>query len=82
MMYGYGTGMGSIWALIIFAIVLPSLLLAAALIAAQLRRPPQEPHMLPPAHEAERLLAERFARGEIDSEEYERRLATLRVARR
>jgi putative membrane protein len=32
----------------------------------------------PPA--PERLLAERFARGEIDEEEYQRRLAVLRTA--
>ncbi len=30
---------------------------------------------------AERLLAERFARGEIDEEEYRRRLAALRAGR-
>src|SRR5512139_3930041 len=29
---------------------------------------------------AEEVLAERYARGEIDTEEYERRLATLRAA--
>ncbi|MFJ7779395.1 SHOCT domain-containing protein [Streptomyces yangpuensis] len=32
----------------------------------------------PPAPSAEQLLAERFALGEIDDEEYERRLAGLR----
>ncbi|MFB6614288.1 SHOCT domain-containing protein [Streptomyces sp. NPDC085524] len=32
----------------------------------------------PSAGEAESLLAERYARGEIDDEEYERRLAVLR----
>ncbi|WP_235465941.1 SHOCT domain-containing protein [Streptomyces platensis] len=36
----------------------------------------------PPAHRggphAEQILAERYARGEIDEEEYRRRLATLR----
>ncbi|MFE7540156.1 SHOCT domain-containing protein [Streptomyces platensis] len=38
----------------------------------------------PPAHRggpnAEQILAERYARGEIDEEEYRRRLATLRGA--
>ncbi len=35
--------------------------------------PPRPAH-----HEAERILAERFARGEIDEEEFNKRRATLR----
>ena len=81
MMYGYGSGMGPIWILIIFAIVLPSVLLAAALISAHLGHPPRERHE-PPHSEAERLLAGRYARGEIDSDEYAGRLATLRAEQR
>lgn len=76
MMYGYGSGMGAIWALVIFAIVLPSLLLATALIMGDFRRPPQERHSRS-TPEAERLLADRFARGEIDFEEYERLTGTV-----
>jgi putative membrane protein len=76
MMYGNGTGMGAIWVLIIFVIVLPCLLLAAASVAGQFRRAPSEPDA------AERLLAGRFARGEIDAEEYERRLAMVRATGR
>ena len=34
----------------------------------------------PPAPEPERLLAERFARGEIDEDEYHQRLTSLRAA--
>jgi hypothetical protein len=37
-----------------------------------------EPSHTPAATPPERLLAERFARGEIDEEEYRRRLAVLR----
>ncbi|WP_240929293.1 SHOCT domain-containing protein [Streptomyces coryli] len=33
---------------------------------------------LPSRHTAEQLLAERFARGEVDEDEYHRRLAVLR----
>ncbi len=32
----------------------------------------------PPGHSPEQLLAERFARGEIDEDEYRRRLSALR----
>ncbi|MEU8609469.1 hypothetical protein AB0C29_15855 [Actinoplanes sp. NPDC048791] len=67
----YGNGMGAGWTLMIFAVVLPALLLTAGLIAAQLWR-----------HPAERLLAARFARGEIQTEEYEQRLHTLRAGSR
>jgi len=82
MMYGYGSGMGAIWILIIFAIVLPSIMLAAALVGAQLRHPPRERHEPLPSSQAERLLAGRYARGEIDSDEYAQRLATLRAEQR
>ena len=34
-----------------------------------------------PTAQAERTLADRFARGDIDTEEYERRLSILRAAR-
>ncbi|GAA1985255.1 SHOCT domain-containing protein [Kitasatospora viridis] len=36
------------------------------------------PTARPPGQEAERILAERYARGELDDEEYQRRLRTLR----
>ena len=36
-------------------------------------------HSPPDLHGAEKLLAERFARGEIDETEYRERLATLRT---
>ncbi|MFG1609753.1 SHOCT domain-containing protein [Actinoplanes sp. NPDC049265] len=79
MMY-YGHGMGIGW-IPILAVVLAALLAAAALIGTQLRRPPREPSGTTLESSAERLLAERFARGEIDAEEYERRLSTLRSPR-
>jgi putative membrane protein len=78
MSHGYGMGVG--WLLIVFAIVLPTLLLAAGLLIAQYQRnpaatSPQEP-------QAERVLADRLARGEIGAEEYEQRLRALRADRR
>jgi putative membrane protein len=79
MFYGHGAGMG--WSMIVFAVVLPALILAAVLILVQFRRPepPSAPDLIP---DAERTLADRFARGEIATEEYEERLRTLRAARR
>jgi putative membrane protein len=80
MMY-YGHGMGAGWILIIFAVALPALLLAAGLAIALLRHVPVEPAVPvgPTWRGAEQILADRFARGEIDAEEYERRLRTLRA---
>jgi putative membrane protein len=79
MMYN-GHGMGIAWTLMIVAVVLPVLLIAVALVVTQLRREPDQPSSaaVPPA---ERVLADRFARGEIDSDEYEHRLHTLRATR-
>jgi putative membrane protein len=42
---------------------------------------PDEPLALPGAGRAEDVLAERFARGEIDEDEYRRRQAVLRERR-
>jgi putative membrane protein len=80
MMY-YGNGMGTGWLMmVIFAIVLPALAIAAGLIAVPLWRGPAKPPAANRASEAELLLGDRFARGEIDTEEYEQRLRTLRAA--
>jgi putative membrane protein len=80
MFYGHGAGMG--WSMIVFAVALPALIIAAVLILVQFRRAPQTPPAPDPIPEAERTLADRFARGEIGTEEYEERLRTLRAARR
>ena len=83
MMFWYGSGMGGwryavvtigivlFWGAVIYGVV--------ALIrhAGRGDSQPGEP-ALPAA--PERLLAERFARGEIDEDEYQRRLAGLRAA--
>lgn len=74
----YGNGMGA-WGYV--AMTVSSLvfwgLLAAGVVA--LFRYAGRPHNVPPPA-PEQLLAERYARGEIDDEEYRRRLATLRAA--
>lgn len=85
MMYGYGNGIGGwgyalmaigmilFWGAVIYGIV--------ALVRCTRRDGPQgrEPAG-PPAPEPGRLLAERFARGEIDEDEYHQRLTALRAA--
>ena len=86
MMYGYGIGMGGwgyalmaigtilFWGAVIYGIV--------ALVRYARRDDPQRGEPAgPPAPEPERLLAERFARGEIDEDEYYQRLTSLRAAR-
>lgn len=93
MMY-YDHGMGVGWLLVVLLVVLPALLLATGLVVTQLRRDPGEESAARPVaveesaarpvavREAEHILAGRFARGEIDAEEYEQRLRTLHSATR
>ncbi len=85
MMYGYDNPAGGwgyalmaismvlFWGAVIYGIV--------ALVRYARRDSPQghEPAG-PPAPGPERLLAERFARGEIDEDEYHQRLTSLRAA--
>lgn len=72
--WGYGlmtVGMVVFWALVIAGVVLTVRFLAqpsAAVGGAPITRP-----------SAEQVLAERFARGEIDADEYHDRLTTLRA---
>jgi len=82
MYHGYGYGMSAAWPLIVFAVALPLLLLATGLLVAQLHRPPAASSRPEPEPEAERVLADRLARGEIEPEEYEQRLRTLRATGR
>ena len=85
MMYGYGIGMGGwgyalmtismilFWGAVIYGVVA---LVRYTRRDAPQRREPAEPA----APEPERLLAERFARSEIDEDEYYQRLTSLRAA--
>jgi putative membrane protein len=81
-MYGYhdmgwmmGGGMGLAWILI--------LILAVALVIALVRQARSEPAAGtggPRGESAEEILRQRFARGEIQRQEYEEKLAVLRGA--
>lgn len=73
--YGMSTG-GWVVLAVGILLVLSLLVVAAVLLARAGRRPPPSP-TAPPPRSAEQMLAERFARGEIDEEEYRGRLATL-----
>ena len=81
MMYqGYGMGAGS-W-LVMAVIVLGAVgLIAAVTVAVARSSASQSRRQVEDAGEAEGVLADRFAHGEIDSEEYEARLRVLRVQR-
>lgn len=75
--YGHMNGWG--WAAMTFGwlLLLALLVLVGVLVARLGRRSPGDGQ--PPGRpSAEQILAERYARGEIDDEEYRRRLTTLR----
>ncbi|MEU6114446.1 SHOCT domain-containing protein [Streptomyces sp. NPDC047117] len=80
-MYGYGTGMTG-WGFLAMAIaqlIFWGLLLVgvAFLVRNLVRNHPDAG--IPPTHQTpQQVLAERLARGEIDEEEYQRRLTALR----
>ncbi|MFI6010094.1 SHOCT domain-containing protein [Streptomyces sp. NPDC051243] len=65
--FGMSIGMVAFWALIITALVL---------VFRAVDRPHEHTHT-PAAPTPQQILGERFARGEIDEEEYRRRLSTL-----
>lgn len=81
MMYWYGDHMsGWGWALagvgmvVFWGLVITGIVLLVRYVGQSGQRPGQPPTM----HTPEQVLAERFARGEIDETEYQKRLATLR----
>lgn len=80
-MYWYDHGMNGWGYTIMTLIMIAFWALVAVAVVALLRRPGTAPHH-PAAptgqpSTAEQLLAERFARGEIDEDEYHQRLAVL-----
>ncbi|MGI5414966.1 SHOCT domain-containing protein [Actinomadura luteofluorescens] len=65
------------WSLVIFGLVA---LFRYAANSAHHQEPPSSASS-PSSATPEQMLAERFARGEIDAEEYQHRLETLRISR-
>jgi putative membrane protein len=87
MMYWYGSGMsGWGYALMTVSMILfwGAVIFGIVALVRYFSRSGQPPEALPPPHSPalpqtpEQLLAERFARGEINEEEYRHRLAVLR----
>ncbi|MFD7782082.1 SHOCT domain-containing protein [Streptomyces nojiriensis] len=81
-MFWYDHGMGGWgWVAMTFSMVLLVALAVAGvvLLLRSVDRFPSGPAHPPAAPSAKQVLAERFARGEIDEEEYEQRLTALRV---
>ncbi|MCX4717948.1 SHOCT domain-containing protein [Streptomyces virginiae] len=81
-MFWYDHGMGGWgWIAMSFSMVLLVALAVAAVVLflRSVDRYPSGPAQPLPAPSAKQLLAERFARGEIDEEEYEQRLTALRA---
>jgi len=74
---GWGFGLMGIGMLLVWVLVIVGLVILIRYLVRGDRRSAPTP-AAPPT--PERILAERFARGEIDEEEYHRRLDTLRGA--
>ncbi len=81
MMYWFGNGMGG-WAALTMllgtVLLLGSIIAVIALVTSYVRRGPGPSGR---DQRAEEILAERFARGEIDAEDYRARLDALANAR-
>lgn len=71
MMWGLGMGLGWIWMLIFWALVIGGIVWAATQLSPGSRDPSD------PAGSARRTLDERFARGDIDAAEYRELRDTL-----
>lgn len=76
------------WVALLVPIVITGLIVFAILFSASRRRrygwgpgPYGRPPFMPPSGDAERTLADRFARGDIDEQEYRARLEVLRANR-
>ncbi|WP_370416923.1 SHOCT domain-containing protein [Streptomyces fradiae] len=83
MMFWYGNGMnGWGWFAMSAGMVLfwGLLITVAVMLFRSLDRAAERPRDSGPAASAEQILGERLARGEIDEEEYRRRLTALRSA--
>lgn len=81
--YGWDHMSGWSWfGMIATSVLLVALVVAGIVVLARAGRQGSGTPLAPSAPSAEDTLAERFARGEIDEDEYRSRLATLTDARR
>jgi putative membrane protein len=75
----WGWGVGGVFVMVVFMLLFWGAIIALVVWAVRQFRPPGPPP--PPAHggdPAMRILEERFARGEIDADEFTRRRDILR----
>jgi putative membrane protein len=80
--YGWNHMSGWGWfAMTASIVLLLALVVGGMVLLARVGQQPPQPFASPPPRSAEELLAERLARGEIDEEEYRRRLRALTEAR-
>ena len=75
MMWGYGYG--GAWWMVLIAVLIPVLVIAAIVVAVVSVSRAASPSHGGGASTARTILEERFARGEIDEDEFRRRLTTL-----
>jgi putative membrane protein len=80
--YGWNHMSGWGWfAMTVSAVLLLVLVVGGIVLLARAGQQPPQRFAPPPRRSAEELLAERLARGDIDEEEYRRRLQALTEAR-
>lgn len=79
MMYHDGWGPGAWIAVAFLMLVFWAVVVGAIVAVVRSDRTRRGGEGQPPANDAERILAERFARGEIDDDEYTRRRDLLRA---
>jgi putative membrane protein len=79
---GYGYGMGGMWLwwlfglILLVGLVLLAVLVVRTLAGGTVSGPPGAPGSAPP-NRAREILDERYARGEVSTEEYQERLRSL-----
>jgi putative membrane protein len=80
MYQGYGMGAGGWLVMTLILLGAVGLIAAVTVVAVRALAPERRPET-GRAGNAEQVLADRYARGEVDSEEYESRLRVLRAER-
>jgi putative membrane protein len=83
-MSGWGYGLGIILTVVFWGALIAAVIAVIRYLGRgrQDRLPPEPPGQASQPSRAEQVLAERFARGEIDADEYRERLDTLRAGER
>lgn len=78
-MNGWGIAFMVVQMLLFWGLIVTGIVLVVRYVSGERRPAAPPPPPPPPDSQAELLLAGRYARGEIDDEEYQRRLTVLRT---